>query len=246
MHWGRRGIVYQHDPRHVDLLVKGRGLEQGNTAQTPATHWVTESEAKPLGQAQHSKYRSQVARCLFFSRDRADITFIVNELCQKMSNFDQQCMAKLKKLVRYLKRERQWSQVFSYGRMTEEVTTFTDSDWADTARQSQSEGIHTQTEDHRKYVDCTPVLSTSQCALVLSLLCTVFPFGVVSVLISVTTHLDVRIGSRTALRNKHVCTHACTHLNARSRMDLSRIAVQRQSCTQQRRERPSQRESRRC
>ena len=27
LHWGRRGIVHQHDPRHVDVLV----LEHGNS-----------------------------------------------------------------------------------------------------------------------------------------------------------------------------------------------------------------------
>ena len=40
---------------------------------------------EPLDQDQHSSYRSLVARCLFFSHDRADTTFIVNELCQRMS-----------------------------------------------------------------------------------------------------------------------------------------------------------------
>ena len=69
-----RGIVYQHDPRHVDVLVKELVLERGNSVQTPASHDVTECEAESLDQAQHSKYRSQVARCLFISQDRADIT----------------------------------------------------------------------------------------------------------------------------------------------------------------------------
>ena len=31
LHEGKRGIVYQHDPRHVDVLVKG--LEHGNSVQ---------------------------------------------------------------------------------------------------------------------------------------------------------------------------------------------------------------------
>ena len=44
LHWGRRGIVYQHDPRHVDVLVKDLGLEHGNSVQTPATHDATEEE----------------------------------------------------------------------------------------------------------------------------------------------------------------------------------------------------------
>ena len=118
LHWGEEGIVYQHDPRHIDVLVKELGLENCNSVQTPATPDVTEEEkSEPLSQVQHQKYRSQVARCLFLSQDRADITFIVNELCQMMSNPTQQSLAKLKRLTRYLKRERQWGQVFKYGKM---------------------------------------------------------------------------------------------------------------------------------
>ena len=29
--------MYQHDPRHIDVLVKDLGLENGNSVQTPAT-----------------------------------------------------------------------------------------------------------------------------------------------------------------------------------------------------------------
>ena len=130
LHWGREGIVYQHDPRHVDVLVKELGLENGNTVQTPAAPVAAEEEeSEVLSQTQHHRYRSQVARCLFLSQDRADITFIVNELCQTMSSPTLQSMAKLKRLTRYLKRERQWGQVFKYEKTAEEVTMFTDSDW---------------------------------------------------------------------------------------------------------------------
>ena len=164
LHWGKKGIVYQHDPRHVDVLVKDLGLENGNSVQTPATPDATEEEkSEPLSQIQHHKYRSQVARCLFLSQDRADITFIVNELCQKMSNPTQQSLAKLKRLTRYLKRERQWGQVFKDGKIVEEVTMFTDADWGrlqgdsevikcwcGDAWRTHLEGLHTKTEDHRK------------------------------------------------------------------------------------------------
>ena len=101
-------IVYQHDHRHVDVLAKDLGLEHGNSVQTPATPDVMEEEeSEPLIQVQHQQLRSQVARCLFLSQDRADITFIVNDLCQKMSSPNQQSLAKLKRRPRYLKRERQ-------------------------------------------------------------------------------------------------------------------------------------------
>ena len=73
LHWGKRGIVYQHDPRHFDVLVKDHGLEHCNSVQTPATPGVMEEEeSEPLSQVQHQQYRSQVARCLFLSQNRAD------------------------------------------------------------------------------------------------------------------------------------------------------------------------------
>ena len=49
----------------------------------------------------------------------------------------------MKRFVRYLKRERHWGPIFSYGRMVEEVTTFADSDWAGRkeTRQSSNAGL---------------------------------------------------------------------------------------------------------
>ena len=77
--------MYEHDPRHFDVLVEDLGLEQGDSVK----YGVTEEEPELLDQVQHSRYRSQVAGCSFFSPDRADMTL----------------SAKLKRLVRCLKRE---------------------------------------------------------------------------------------------------------------------------------------------
>ena len=143
-------------PDTLTCFVKDRGLENGNSVQTPAALGaLEEEESEPLSQDQHHRYRSLVARCLFLSQDRADITFIVNELCQRMSNPTQQSLVRLKRLARYLKRERQWGQVFVYGAMTKDLTVFTDSDWAGCketrkssmcrradARKTHTEGIH--------------------------------------------------------------------------------------------------------
>ena len=41
---------------------------------------------------------------------------------------NQQSLVKLGRLARYLKRERQWGQVFECGVLAEELTVFTDSD----------------------------------------------------------------------------------------------------------------------
>ena len=110
---GNRGLVYQYDPRHVDVLVKDLGLEYGNAVQTSTIHDVTDEEPAPLDHMQSSQHRSQVARCLFLSQDRADVTFIANEFCHVMLNSTLQSLAKLKRPVRHLNSERQWRQIFS-------------------------------------------------------------------------------------------------------------------------------------
>ena len=116
-----------------------------------AVHDATGDESEPLNQTQTSKNRSQVARCLFFSQHQAHIAFIVNELCQRMSNPRQQSLTRLTRFVRHLTRDRQWRQTFACGRMCQEVTTDSDPGWAGDreSRKSSSvgkthaEGIHT-------------------------------------------------------------------------------------------------------
>ena len=65
------------------------------------------------------------------------------KLCQKISSPTQQRINKLKRLARYLKRERQWGHVFAHRKKAEELTVFTDSDWAGRkeTRKSWSAGV---------------------------------------------------------------------------------------------------------
>ena len=111
--------------------------------QTPIVDDVQDENPVQLDPEQISKYRSHVARCFFLSQDRADITFSVNELCQKMSDPTQHSFAKLKRLVRCFKGERQRVQVFKFGDESSEVTVFSDSDWAGdkATRKSSSAGV---------------------------------------------------------------------------------------------------------
>ena len=99
---------------------------------------MEEEESKPLSQVQHQQYRSQVARCLF------------------LSSPNQQSLAKLKRLARYLKRERKFGQVFEDGKRAEELIVVTDSGWVGCkeTRKSSSAGVlvpgrHTLKADSR-------------------------------------------------------------------------------------------------
>ena len=69
-----------------------------------------------------------------------------------MSSPNQQSLAKLKRLARFLKRERQWGQVFEYGKLAEELTVSTDSDWAGCkgSRKSSSGGVMMLGRHHLK------------------------------------------------------------------------------------------------
>ena len=64
LHSRKRGIVYQHDPRHVDVLVKDLGLEHGNSVQTPATPDVTEGRVGTVESGSASQI--QVTGCQMF------------------------------------------------------------------------------------------------------------------------------------------------------------------------------------
>ena len=61
----------------------------------------------------------------------------------KMSSPNQQSTAMLEMLARYLKRERQWRQVFECGKLAEVLTVFMDSDWVccKEFRKSTSAGV---------------------------------------------------------------------------------------------------------
>ena len=64
--------------------------------QTPKFDDVKDEKPVPLDPEQISKYRSHVARCLFLSKDGAEKTFAVDELCQRTSDPSQHSFIKLK------------------------------------------------------------------------------------------------------------------------------------------------------
>ena len=122
----QRGVADQHDPTDVDALVKDLGLEHGKSVQTPAVHDVTDDEPEPLDQTQSSNHRSQVARCLFFSQDRAD-----NIRCERV----------VSKHVKHHTAEH--CNIEEVGQILERSLTYSGSDWAccKATRESRSAGM---------------------------------------------------------------------------------------------------------
>ena len=140
LHWGKWGIVYQHDPRHVDVLVEDFGLEQGNSVQTPATPDATEEEPEPLDQVQHRSSRHDVHRERVVSK--------------KVKTHAEPCQVGVWS-------ERQWdkcSEMWKEGRRSDNMFSFRLGRLQrnskiikrrlDTAREPHPESTHAQAKDH--------------------------------------------------------------------------------------------------
>ena len=131
-------MVHRHDPRYVDMFVKEICFGKENTAQTPAADDTSNDNSEPLEQDQIS--RSHVPRCLFLSRDRADITYIHSE--RIVSTHDKPYAAE-PGARQIFQRRQAVGQVFGYNQNSTEVTSYSDSGWAGCqgTRMSSSVGV---------------------------------------------------------------------------------------------------------
>ena len=83
-----------------------------------------------LDEAQITRYRALVARANYLAVDRGDIAFCVKELARCMSSPSRQDWERLRRLARYLRHKPRCVLWYAYQGTTNEVTCFTDSDWA--------------------------------------------------------------------------------------------------------------------
>ena len=145
----RRGITIEPDPRHAEILIRDLEGDSGRLVTTPMTkdsikesvESITEdvyekarngkikgggnrtSDYDELDDAQITRYRALVARANYLAVDRGDIAFCVTELARCMSSPSRQ-------LARYLRHKPRCVLWYAYQGTTDEVTCFTDSDWA--------------------------------------------------------------------------------------------------------------------
>lgn len=70
------GWEYEPDQRHAELFVKGLGWENAKAVKAPGMDekpWEEEDNARALGPAEASRFRSIAARCNYLALVRADI-----------------------------------------------------------------------------------------------------------------------------------------------------------------------------
>ena len=106
LEWESDRSMFEADPRHVDLIIKGVGLvkEKGSDVVGSAVE-QREGEEK-LSMDDTFSFRSLAARYNFLSMDRPDLQFVCKEMCRKMTCPRSRDGMLLKKLARYLVKHR--------------------------------------------------------------------------------------------------------------------------------------------
>ena len=131
--WTDKGLRYEADQRHADLIVGKLGLEGGaNTVITPGERREVneeDNERELVGQ-EATMFRALVARANYLAQDRTDIAFAVKELCRRMANPREGDWKGMKRLGRYLIDKRRLINEMDYQSKPGKVVVWVDTDHA--------------------------------------------------------------------------------------------------------------------
>jgi hypothetical protein len=122
-------FVFEADTEHVPKMLKSLGMEGCNTVSTPGSKERVSEDEWDLSPREASLYRSVVARGNYLAQDRADIRYVVKELCQRMSRPSNIDFIRLKRLCRYLAGRPRVIQESTAFDSEGTIDVFVDSDW---------------------------------------------------------------------------------------------------------------------
>ena len=130
---GAEGLVYEADPRHVEIILEQLQLQDAKEVTMPGAReegrTAMDNEIK-LGDNEATKFRAIVARLNYRSPDRPDIAYIVKELARAMFDPTNGDWLRLKRLGRYVKGKPRLQQLYPWQPAQQRITSYSDSDWA--------------------------------------------------------------------------------------------------------------------
>ena len=127
------GIIYEADPRHVEIVVEQLGLKEAKPVNTPGAQGegtIQEDSEQLLEGNEASGYRALAARCNYVSPDRLDISHRVKELARNMSSPTKGNWLQPQRSGRYLKRRPRLQQCFEWQTAPNILRTYSDAGWA--------------------------------------------------------------------------------------------------------------------
>ena len=144
LRWTPQGLLYEADPRHVEILAKEwlTVPEKRAAPKTPGSRREKDSEEEEsLVGWEATRFRGAAARVNYLAQDRPDVAFAAKECCRCMSAPKRKDEEALRRLIRYLAEEPR--KVYEYPWQEEcGLRVFVDTDFAGctTTRRSTSGG----------------------------------------------------------------------------------------------------------
>ena len=129
----RKGLSYEVDPRHVEIILKQLQLAEAKQVTTPGTKdegRTRDDHEIALVDKEATEYRALVARCNYLSPYRPDISFTVKELARAMSKPTRGDMQRFKRLARYLKGKPRLMMRYAWQEAQSTMMVYSDADWA--------------------------------------------------------------------------------------------------------------------
>ena len=104
LEWTSEGIVYEADPKHVEITCSQLGLDKASyPITTPGVGTSPPEDDCPLESMEATLFRQLIARANFLSQDRPDIQFSVQEISKYMAVPTQYSWELLVRLAKYLR-----------------------------------------------------------------------------------------------------------------------------------------------
>jgi hypothetical protein len=163
-----KGITWQGDPRHQELLEEYFGMEAGTKVLNKNGYdeeRATEHEAELTG-AECKAFRMLAARLNYMSQDNPWLQFPAKEICRNMAKPSVGDFGRVKRLVRFLKGAGAIKFLYEWQDESEaqEITVIVDSDWAgckDTRRSTSGGVLKVGRHVLRTWSATQPTIATS-------------------------------------------------------------------------------------
>ena len=139
--WKQEGLSYAASDEYVQKALRDWEMEGCKSVTTPGTK---EEESKgsqandPVSKEEAARYRSTACLLNYLALDRPDISFATKEVCRRLTEPDRTDIVRLKRIIRYLKGVPRVIWRFKWQAPVDELSLFSDSDWAGCRRTRRS------------------------------------------------------------------------------------------------------------
>ena len=141
MRWGSKGIEYEADPRHREVIMEFFGFEQGTKGLSITGERdmkEEEGDSEPLSRAEAKEFRGLAARMNYLAQDSPDLQFPIKQVSREMANPTRGSWKRMKKVARYIISRERVVWEFKWQGEPTETHLRTDSDWGGDERDRRS------------------------------------------------------------------------------------------------------------